>query len=435
METREKYLAVGLGVVLAVYAGRSILAPLVQGPIVDRERQLAIAERRLDTAEAEELETLAATQTLSGQAERAIGTDPLTAQRRYLAWLTDLADVCGWTDVQLRPGRISSINPQSSRVGVTMTGQATWEQLTDFLSRYEAADLLHGLTRLETTAGDGRAETPLGVELTSMGITVRRSDRTALPLPNPVESADWATLAAGSLFGVPTPAPPTPPVAGPANQPPELLLPDPITIGPSETAADYATAFDPDGADDGLTYRLTQPVEGATIDAVTGEVRYAPPAFDPLAESSESSDDASPDDGATDEVADAASDAEEDGDAEGESNPVTVANGERTVRLGIEVADRDGGVTSGVWTITVAADTAATTELIGSLVIDGEPVAWTLDRLAGQRRELRTGDALSIGDVEGEVAAIRPDAIEYITDGSRVRWKLGQKLRDARPLP
>ena len=430
MQTREKYLAIGLGVVLAVYAGRGIFTPLVQGPLDDRERQLAIAQRRLDSAEADELETLAATQTLSDQAGRAIGADALVAQRRYIAWLTDLADACDWTDVQLRPGRISPINPRSSRISVNLTGRATWAQLTDFLGRYEAAGLLHGLTRLETTADNGKAETPLGIELSSTGISVRSSDRTTLPLPDPVESVDWAALAAGSLFGTPTPAPPA---GAPPNQPPELLLPDPITIGPSETALDYATAFDPDGADDGLAYRLTQPVEGASIDAATGEVRYVPPAFDPLAATTDAARDEAIE-GDRDGSDSAGRNSADEKEATAEPSPVTIDRGERTVRLGIEVTDADGGSAGGVWTITVTADAAATTELIGSLMIDGQPVAWTLDRLAGQRRELRTGDSLAIGDVRGEVAAIRADAIEYETDNGRVRWKLGQTLRDAQPM-
>lgn len=429
MQTREKSLAVGLGVVLAVYAGRGVLAPLVQGPIDERERELAIATRAADAAEADELETMAAIKTLSGQSERAIGPDPLDAQRRYLAWLTDLAVACGWEAVELRPERVATINAASDRFSVRGTATATYPELVDFLQRFEAAGLLHGLTRLETEATSADPDGPLAIELAAQAVTVARADRRVLDVP-PADGgvADWAAIASANPF-----APPRPPAA-PQNAPPELLLPDDVTIAASETVEDYAIALDPDGDDDKLRYRLAEPVEGATIDAESGEIAFDPPAVTLATAMASVSTDTTVDDGETndDEADETKPDAAK--DASSDAAAFAMLGQDRTYTLTIEAVDEAGEVASGRWTVTVSGNAAQTAELIGSLVIDEQPVALWVDRASGRTRQVRVGEALQVGEVDGEIETITPDGLEYRAGEDRYRWPLGRRLVDAVPL-
>ena len=429
MQQREKVLAIALGGVVLLWAGSGIVMPLVRGPIDRRENELAAATRESEKATAEEDTVFTAVGDLAKRRRVALGGDPLSAQRAYLSWLTDLATTAGWSDVVLRPDQITPLDDGVDRIGVSGSAVATPRQLADFLARYDAAELLHDLSRLTLETESTAPNAPIEIDLASQAIVMADGEVDELLPPSATLAGTWAALADGSPLLRPEPP------ATPRNAPPELLMPDPVTIAVGETATEFALALDPDGRDEKIRYRLAEAITGATVDAETGEMTYdtaaSAPAEKPLSDGAENSGAENSGEKAQDEEAEDEDEGEEASGAadQARSGPVL---GPVAIRL--EAVDEAGEVASGVWTVTIEANAALTTELVGSLVLDTEPVAWLIDRSDGSRTELRAGDVIAIGRVEGRVERVTPDAIEYRDGDRRYRLRLGQKLVDAEPV-
>lgn len=383
MQQREKILAGGLGAVVAMYLATQVLAPVIRAPIVDRENALKRAENARDAAEEEELETLAAIRTLSGWTEdEALAGQPLSVLRLYREWLYDLAIASDWQDVAMTPNNnLRAINAEATPIEVRGTATATAAQLARFLQTYEATPILQGLTRLKVTSESSEPDSPLQIELDSVAIVMDQAKPRDWGAREGFEASPaWVRLAQSNPFTRPSPAA--------SNQPPRMRPLRPRTVGLGEVAIARFGARDPDGDSEEIRFELPDPPAGATIDADAQEIRFEPAA-----------------------------------DADGQ-----------TVTITLKATDEAGVSATMPWTVSVEANAAATTELVGSLMLDDDPVAWLLDRSADRRIEVRPGDSLNVGRVEGTIESIGPKSLEFVSGERRFRLRLGQKLTDAVPV-
>ena len=388
MQPRERNLAIGLAVVLVVGLGLQFVKPLFTGPVEERRRQLTAARNAFDKADVAEMQTLAAVSRLTKwKEEAALPGPPLSALRTYHEWLIDLAIASGWTDIDLSPVRTSRpIAAGVTPVEVRGQAKATAAALSDFLAAYEAAPLMHRLARLAIETESDDPGSVLTIDLQSVAVVIdKAADRDWTPSEDirPLAARDvaWQRLADGSPF-----TRPAPPAADPGNQPPQFRTPRDRTVATGERASTFLEASDPDGDDAAIRFELVRRIDGVTLE--DDRLEYVPP---------------------------------------------TSADGQKTA---IEVAaiDADGGRSVLTWTIDVAPNDAATTELVGSMMLDEQPVAWLVNRADGRRVEVRAGDRIAIGRVEGEIESIGRKTLTFARDGQRYELKLGDPLTRARPL-
>ena len=385
MQQREKILAGALGGVVALYFVWPAVSAVVMGPITEREQELAAAQRSETKAADEADETLAAVQAVGTYRETALSGPPVRALRSYHEWLTDLALACGWSNVELRPiPRSRPINEAATPVEVRGGGVATADQLAEFLTRYEEAAILHGLTRLAISSESAEPDSPLTIELASEAVVLDGADEHAWQSDPPPETSEaWAAIAASNPF-----TRPRPPEGPPENAPPVFEGLAATTVEPGGTVRTQFRVRDPDGDDDAVVVSVDRLPEGASYDEAARTLTFTPP----------------------------------DGD-----------DG-RTRDLRLMAVDQDGRRTRQSWSVRVEENPAGKVELVGSFVVDTEPVAWLVDRKSGTRLEVRAGDALQFGRIDGRVEAIERRSLEYTDAGQRYRWKLGQTLADAVPM-
>ena len=191
MQQREKILAIGLGGVVGLYVITQLFAPLLRGPIDEREQARARAIRARDAAETEEAEAFAAIRQLQTWREQtALGGDELAASQTYYEWLTDTARASGWDELDLQVNtRTRPINAAARPIEVRGRAVATADELGTFLAAYDAAPILHSLARLEVTSESSEANAPLQIELSSVAILFD-DDK-----PEPLEAAEDAEQA------------------------------------------------------------------------------------------------------------------------------------------------------------------------------------------------------------------------------------------------
>lgn len=82
------------------------------------------------------------------------------------------------------------------------------------------------------------------------------------------------------------------------------------------------------------------------------------------------------------------------------------------------------------FSVPVEFDTERTTELIGSVRIDGEPAALLIDRRTGQRRVAREGDELSVGRMKARVQQIGDRSVRLREGEGETLLKLGQSVAE-----
>ncbi|QDU37740.1 Putative Ig domain protein [Maioricimonas rarisocia] len=206
MQPREKVLAILLavvvaGVVLVPAFERTFLDPLTELNGELKTVQMAVSARELD-----ELKLMRATANLKDWRERSLPPDPLNAQRVYQEWLTDLALVANWNNVEVKLGRRSTRGATYAAVPVTIEARATLENVATFLRLFEATNLLHRISRLDLDRSVDPAGIQLAVTLTAEGLSLPDATQRTRLLPATYTAklvdpeADSVTVVSGAGF-------------------------------------------------------------------------------------------------------------------------------------------------------------------------------------------------------------------------------------------
>uniref|UniRef100_A0A7C2PGK1 Cadherin repeat domain-containing protein n=1 Tax=Schlesneria paludicola TaxID=360056 RepID=A0A7C2PGK1_9PLAN len=191
MNRREKLLAAGLGAVFLLMMGGGPLYNAVFGPITERSDRLAelttAVEQKQDQALliARARKQLRDWQALSLPPDRGAATsrrpDALDAQRLYQAWITDLAQLSGMTDVVVKPGAQRRLikagrGTQAANVyltvPVTVVAEARFGPLATFLDHFQRVNLLHRINKLKVTSRESQGDPLLTITLEAEGLAL-----------------------------------------------------------------------------------------------------------------------------------------------------------------------------------------------------------------------------------------------------------------------
>ena len=105
MQKREKILAAAFGAVILIWLGMPLINSTFIEPVETRRNKLKALNQQIDQREQKELELLRSTKQLGAWVDNSLPPDEHDAQRLYLEWLNDLAELSGFSNLKLSPGR------------------------------------------------------------------------------------------------------------------------------------------------------------------------------------------------------------------------------------------------------------------------------------------------------------------------------------------
>ena len=216
MERRQHYLIGGLIAVVVVWFGSGWLWSAVFEPIQTKRDDLEKLTKTVGEKEDQLLDLARSKKLLKGWQARSLPPDliktkqkpdALNAQRLYLEWLTDLAQLSGFVDPKVSPDQRTSKGNVYVSVMVKVEADARFDQLCNFLDRFYRADLLHRVTSLHVLSRESDGDPFFRVTLGAEGLALLDAPqrRTLFAQTRLAESLseDGTTLKVEGLDGFP----------------------------------------------------------------------------------------------------------------------------------------------------------------------------------------------------------------------------------------
>lgn len=216
MERRQHYLIGGLVTVVVVWFGSGWLKSAVFEPIQAKRDELAKLTKTIGLKEDQLLNLARSKKLLRDWQSRSLPPDltkarqkpdALNAQRLYLEWLTDLAQLSGFEDLKVSPDKHTPKGNVYVSVVVKIEADARFEQLCRFLDRFYRADLLHRVTSLRVQSKESDGDPFFQVILEAEGLALLNAPqrRTLFAQTELAEalSEDGTTLSVQSAEGFP----------------------------------------------------------------------------------------------------------------------------------------------------------------------------------------------------------------------------------------
>lgn len=175
MQKREKILAAVFGTVILVWLGMPVINSTFIEPVESRQNQLKALNLQIDQKEQKELQLLRSAKQLGDWVEHSLPPDEHDAQRLYLEWLNDLAELSGISNLKLSPGRRIREGKTYVAIQVSLEGSATYEQLCRFLLHFYQASLQQNIIGLELDSTGTRKSDPLEIKLTAEGLALTKA--------------------------------------------------------------------------------------------------------------------------------------------------------------------------------------------------------------------------------------------------------------------
>src|SRR6218665_4125018 len=102
MQQREKILLGAFaGVAVSWFAVRPFVESAFITPLTDKGAQVEKLTREKSDKDVDDLAQLKAIRRLKDYKQRSLPPNPLDAHRLYQGWLTDLCQICGFSDVKI----------------------------------------------------------------------------------------------------------------------------------------------------------------------------------------------------------------------------------------------------------------------------------------------------------------------------------------------
>jgi hypothetical protein len=215
MQRREQII---LGVLLATvvtWQGGGWVASAVLDPFQTRSDNLARLKKSVKEKEEQELMLVRARKSLAEAKSISLPPDPgkqkrpdaLNAQRLYLEWVTDLAQLCEIEDPKVTPDQRTVKGNDFVTVAVKLEMDARYEQLVRFLDLFYRTNLLHRVTSLHVSTKEFEGDPFLRVTLQAEGLALIGAPprRTLFPQTSLTAaiSEDDTTLQVADLEGFP----------------------------------------------------------------------------------------------------------------------------------------------------------------------------------------------------------------------------------------
>lgn len=211
MQRREKLLLIGLLTALVLWQGVPAAYQMVWGPVEERQTQQAMLQTAVDKKKDQQLVIARANKVLRDAKAVSLPPDPLDAQRLYQKWLTELATLCHFSNLEAIPERRFEKDDTYWAVQVSIGGQATLEEVCRFLYHCDRADLLHRIARVSLKSTQDTGNPRLEVSLLAEGLAIMSTPprKTLFPLTTLTSdiTADDNLLEVGDVEGFPTKAP------------------------------------------------------------------------------------------------------------------------------------------------------------------------------------------------------------------------------------
>ncbi|MFN9216904.1 MAG: putative Ig domain-containing protein [Planctomyces sp.] len=184
-QKRTKLLAAGLGAVVAVYFGRSIVTNWVMGPIRDLERKVTTAESQAEKLADQEIQLNVAQRNLKDWKAISLPGDLDSAQRLYREWVFDLARQCGFSGsgFEVIPGARSAQKEYSTVAVEIKKAEVDLQGLARFLYLFDQSALLHRISGMKVDSPGAQGNPRLAVTLTVEGMSVTGTENRAELLP------------------------------------------------------------------------------------------------------------------------------------------------------------------------------------------------------------------------------------------------------------
>jgi len=216
MQHREKMLLFAACGAVLVWIGLPLVQRLLVTPIDERQAALAALDEELVEKTSEVVQIKNAGARLKRWRERSLPPVPLDAQRLYQTWLTDLAQLSGFGDLRVTPGRRIERGGVSTGSQVSLEGKATLAQLSDFLREFHRTDLLHRVVSLNVDSPAATGDPELGFSLIAEGVsltgtpprehlypqTILKSDFQSTTEQQTIEVDGARLFPAGRAFGI-----------------------------------------------------------------------------------------------------------------------------------------------------------------------------------------------------------------------------------------
>ena len=169
-----------LGGILAAVLCFMWLRPKLMEPVNRAKADLSRAETKMETAEKHEMEQLVAQETISNAIDTSLPPDDKDAQRLYQSWITNLAEQCRFSQLDVKPGGAGGSRGDLATVEVLVEAETDLEGISRFMYLFEKAELMHRVSSLEInstgSSGKPRMEIKLTAEGMSMADAAQRSD-------------------------------------------------------------------------------------------------------------------------------------------------------------------------------------------------------------------------------------------------------------------
>ena len=175
MKKREKILAAIFGAVILLWLGMPVIDSTFIEPVESRQNQLNVLNQQIDQQEQKELDFLRSAGQLGNWVAHSLPPDEHDAQRLYLEWLDDLAELSGISNLKLTPGRRIRERKTYVAVQVTLEGTATYDQICHFLLHFYQTELLQNIIGLELKSTGTSKTDRLEVKLTAEGLALMKA--------------------------------------------------------------------------------------------------------------------------------------------------------------------------------------------------------------------------------------------------------------------
>jgi hypothetical protein len=191
MQRREQYLiGAFLGAVLVWQVGGWMLST-VSKPFQEASEKLETLKKSVSNKQDSTLSLIRSAKLLKEWKAASLFPDPgkskqptaLNAQRLYLEWITDLAELCGFDELKVQAGATTTKGKVYISVVVKLDAEARFEQLVQFLDLFYRTDLMQRISslRVSTKVFEGDPQLRVSLEAEGLALLDVPSRRTVFP--------------------------------------------------------------------------------------------------------------------------------------------------------------------------------------------------------------------------------------------------------------
>ena len=177
MKRSERILLAILIVGVLVWLGRGPVTRLFYEPIEQLNSQIEIVNRQIAQRELEEIELIASARQMKSRKRVSLPPDPLTAQRLYQSWLTDLALASGLQDLKITPESRNETDKAFVAVEVRLNANGTLAQIVRFLQEFHRTELLHRINSIDLDSDVTGRSPVIAVNLVAEGLSLTNAPK------------------------------------------------------------------------------------------------------------------------------------------------------------------------------------------------------------------------------------------------------------------